>query len=233
MTPRRAPGHFITVEGGDGVGKTTQIARLRDRLTALGHRVVVTREPGGAPGAEEIRRLLVTGAPDRWSAKTEALLMNAARADHLERTILPALAAGKIVLCDRFADSTLAYQSLANKGDEDALSTDWVTKLQTLVVGAHMPVLTLVLHMGEAAALARVKDRETNTGGGETRFEDKGPAFQARVAAAFVDIANAAPDRCALVSAEGSPDDVATRLWQVVETRLPTLVRARVDRDGR
>ncbi|MEL6507315.1 MAG: dTMP kinase [Pseudomonadota bacterium] len=224
------PGVFITFEGGDGVGKTTQIALLRNRLEALGHAVVVSREPGGAPGAEEIRKLLVTGSTDRWSAKTEALLMNAARTDHLERTILPALATGKIVLCDRFADSTLAYQGIAG-----ALTTEWVMALQSLVVGPHMPELTLVLQMGEAAALARATAREEDLKGNddtaeantaaETRFEEKGPTFQAQVTQAFTHIAEAAPERCVLIPADGTPETVAARIWQTVSTRLPALAK--------
>ncbi|MEZ5927189.1 MAG: dTMP kinase [Parvularculaceae bacterium] len=138
--PNERRGPFITFEGGDGVGKSTQIARLAVRLRAAGREVVVTREPGGSPGAEAIRALLVQGAADRWSARTEALLMFAARADHLERTINPARARGAVVLCDRFADSSMAYQGIAG-----ALGREAVATLGALIVGADGPTLTFVL----------------------------------------------------------------------------------------
>lgn len=202
-------GAFITFEGGDGAGKTTQIARLAEKLRAEGLEVVVTREPGGAPGAEEIRTLLVNGAPDRWTPLSEALLMFAARADHLARTINPARARGAVVLCDRFSDSTTAYQAQAG-----GLGPDAVAILDRLVVGADGPDLTIILDAGEAG-LSRAKGR-----GGEDRFERKGADFQARVRQAFRDIAAANPKRCALIDASGDEAAVAVAVARVVGQRL-------------
>jgi len=148
-----ARGRFITFEGIDGSGKSTQARRLYEALRAAGHEAVLTREPGGSPGAEEIRRLVLEGDPDRWSAETEILLFTAARRDHLERTIEPALAAGKIVVCDRFADSTRMYQGLS-RGDLRAL----VDQLHTLMIGRE-PDLTVLIDMDPQRALARSWER--------------------------------------------------------------------------
>lgn len=206
-------GAFITFEGVDGAGKTTQLARLADALGAAGRDVVRTREPGGAPGAEEIRRLLVEGAPGRWSPETELLLFTAARRDHLERTLRPALARGAVVICDRFVDSTRAYQSAA-RGADVAL----VDRLHALMIGLD-PDLTLILDIDPDAALARGMAR----GGADDRFERFGAAFQHALRAAFRAIAAADPDRCALIDASGAPDDVAARLRAVVAARTGLL----------
>jgi dTMP kinase len=206
-------GAFITFEGVDGAGKTTQLARLADALAAAGREVVRTREPGGAPGAEEIRRLLVEGAPGRWSPETELLLFTAARRDHLERTLRPALARGAVVLCDRFVDSTRAYQSAA-RGADIAL----VDRLHALMIGLD-PDLTLILDIDPGAALARGMAR----GGADDRFERFGPAFQHALRAAFRAIAAADPGRCALIDASGAPGDVAARLRAVIAARTGLL----------
>lgn len=206
MTTR---GAFITFEGGDGAGKTTQIARLAAHLRASGHDVVTTREPGGAPGAEEIRALLVSGATDRWTPLTEALLVYAARAEHMARTITPALARGAVVLCDRFSDSTRAYQ-----GHAGALGTKLVEELDGIVVGDNGPDLTLVLD-GGGQSLARAAPHD-----GEDRFERKGPDFQARVRAAFLAIAKAHAERCVVIKTDRDIDDVAADIAAVVEARL-------------
>lgn len=214
MTTGQARGVFISFEGGDGAGKTTQIRMLADRFRASGRDVVTTREPGGSPGAEMIRQLLVEGPPERWSPMSEALLMYAARADHLQRTILPALARGAIVISDRFADSTMAYQGLAG-----ALGEGKVRALEQLVVAEHLPDVTIILDIPVESGLARAGSRA----GKEDRFEAKGAEYQAAVRNAFVEIAAMAPNRCALVDAVGNIDTVATRVWEAVKLKAPAL----------
>jgi len=203
-------GLFITFEGADGSGKSTQARLLAERLRVAGHDVVLTREPGGSPGAEEIRRLLVEGDPARWSPETEILLFNAARRDHLERTILPALASDKIVISDRFADSTRVYQGAARA---DLRSV--VDALHSLIIG-HEPDLTLVIDLDAATGLQRGLARQS----GEDRFEELGPDFQSRLRAGYRALAHEFPNRAILVDGSGSPDDVATRLWPLVAARL-------------
>ncbi|MCL5778993.1 dTMP kinase [Limibaculum sp. FT325] len=208
---RGGRGLFVTLEGIDGTGKSTQARLLAERLRALGREVVVTREPGGAPGAEEIRRLLVEGDPARWSPETEILLFTAARRDHVERVIRPALARGAIVVCDRFADSTRAYQGVAG-----AAGRDLVDRLHALAIGIE-PDLTLVLDLPPDAAIARAASRAVGAPGPrEDRFERKGAAFQARLAAAFREIAAGAPERCRVIGADAAPDEVAARIWAEV-----------------
>jgi dTMP kinase len=197
---------FISFEGVDGSGKTTQLARLAERLRAAGRDVLETREPGGAPGAEQIRRLLVEGAPGRWSPETECLLFTAARRDHLERTIEPALAAGRTVLSDRFADSTRVYQGAARADLRGA-----VDALHALMIGRE-PDLTLVLDLDPDEAHARGRAR----GGPEDRFERLGPGFQARLRAGFLALAAEFPGRCRVVPAAGDPETVARRIAAIV-----------------
>jgi dTMP kinase len=205
-------GRFITFEGGEGAGKSTQVRKLAARLAA-GREVVATREPGGSPGAESIRDLLVRGEADRWSPVTETLLMYAARRDHLERVIQPALTRGAWVVCDRFADSTRAYQG-AGGGADPAL----IAALEAQVLGLIRPDLTLVLDLPVEDGLARADGR----GDAETRFESKGLAFHARLRHAFLDIARAEPRRCAVIDAAQPPDAVEAAIWAVVAARLPT-----------
>lgn len=193
---------FISFEGIDGCGKSTQARMLVDALRAEGHEVVLTREPGGSPGAEEIRRLLVEGADERWSAETECLLFTAARRDHLERTIRPALAAGKTVISDRFADSTRVYQGAA-RGDLRGL----VDRMHDLAIGVE-PDMTVVIDLDPATALGR----GTARGGAEDRFESLGLDFQQRLAQGFRDLANEFPARVRLIDGTGSPDQVAARV---------------------
>lgn len=207
---RRTPGAFITFEGADGVGKSTQIARLAKRLRSRGLDVVTTREPGGTPGGEAIRSLLVKGASDRWTALSEALLMYAARADHIDKVIKPALARGSILLCDRFADSSMAYQGIAG-----ALGRERIVELDRLVVGGDAPDLTLILDLDIDTARSRAASR-----GGEHRFESKGAEFQESVRRAFLDIARAAPERCVVIDAGGSPDAVAKSIDAAVDRLL-------------
>ncbi len=208
------PGAFISFEGGDGAGKSTQITHLADGLRAAGHEVVVTREPGGSDGAEAIRTLLVRGDADRWSPPAEALLMFAARADHMEKTILPAIARGAIVITDRFADSTMAYQGVAG-----AFGVDNVKTLHALVVGDNGPDLTIILDMPAEEGL-----RRATSNGGETRFEDKGAAYQARVREAFLQIARENPARCVVVDASGTIEEVGANVTAAVKTKLPGLL---------
>lgn len=193
---------FISFEGIDGSGKSTQARALADRLRAAGRAVVLTREPGGSDGAEAIRRLLVEGAPERWSPETEALLYAAARRDHMERTILPALATGAWVICDRFADSSRVYQG-ATRGDRRAL----VDALHALVIGRE-PDVTLLLDADPGAALGRGLAR----GSAEDRFERFGVAFQRDLRAGFLALAAAAPDRIRVVDGTGDAAAVAARV---------------------
>ena len=195
-------GRFITLEGGEGSGKSTQARLLADRLRAKGHEVVLTREPGGTPGAEAIRSLLVTGDPDRWTAWSEALLMTAARVDHVTRIIRPALARGAWVICDRFIDSTRAYQG-AGGGLPDAA----LTALHDQAVDL-WPDRTLVLLLDEAEGLARAASR----GNAEARFEALGSDFHARVQRFFAELPARDPRRCQAIPASGSIDDVAERI---------------------
>jgi dTMP kinase len=205
------PGLFISLEGIDGSGKSTQGRRLADTLRAKGHVVTLTREPGGSPGAEEIRRLVLEGATDRWSAETEILLFTAARRDHLEKTIRPALARGEIVISDRFADSTRIFQGIT-RGD----LSDTVDTLHQLMIGVE-PDLTLLFDLDPAVGLSRATARA----GTELRFEDMGLDFQTRARAGFLALA-AKHDRFQIIDADGDPDTVANRTWSAVAPRFPT-----------
>lgn len=201
-----APGLFISVEGIDGSGKSTQARLLSEALRGAGHDVVATREPGGAPGAEAIRRLLVEGDPARWSPETEILLFNAARRDHLERTIQPALDRGAVVVTDRFADSTRVYQGVAR-----ASLRPLVDRLHDLVIGLE-PDLTFVIDMDARAALSRGLARQS----GEDRFEELGLGFQEALRAGFQALAQEYPDRVQIIDGARPPEaiaqDVATRV---------------------
>lgn len=202
-------GRFITLEGGEGAGKTTQQGLLADALRAAGLDVLTTREPGGSPGAEEIRRLFVSGDPGRWDAMTELLLIYAARRDHVQRTILPALNAGTLVLCDRFADSTMAYQGYGRGLGRDAVET-----VHRLVLGELRPDLTLVFDLPPEQGLARAAGR---TGSGETRFEEMDLEFHRRLRAAFLEIAGLEPRRCVVIDAASDPATVAAAAHAAVD----------------
>lgn len=204
-------GFFISFEGADGAGKSSQIRRLADALKARGNNVLATREPGGSPGGELIRKLLVEGPAERWTPLSEALLMYAARADHLDRVIRPALDRGEIVITDRFADSTLAYQGFAG-----GLGAENAEVLRNLVVGEDDPDLTLILDISTEAGLARAGQR----GGVDTRFESKGTAYQESVRQAFLSIASANPDRCRVIDASNDEASVFAEVFSVVEERL-------------
>ncbi len=198
------PGKFITLEGGEGVGKSTQAARLADALRAHGLEVVVTREPGGTAGAEAIRDLLMTGDADRWSARAEALLFAAARADHVEKVIRPALDRGAWVICDRFVDSTRAYQ-----GGAGGVSDDDILALHTVGSGGLMPDRTLLMWLPPEEAASRAYDRDK---GQSDRFGDRGPTYHARLMIAFENFHLADPQRIRIVNAIGTVDAVTTSL---------------------
>ncbi|MEC7762346.1 MAG: dTMP kinase [Pseudomonadota bacterium] len=205
-------GLFITFEGIDGSGKSTQARLLAEHLSKVGYDVVATREPGGSPGAEEIRRLVLEGDPDRWSAETEILLFTAARRDHLERLIDPSLAAGKIVVCDRFADSTRMYQGLRGEGLRQV-----VDDLHALMIGRE-PDLTFIIDMDPTEGHARAKGRN----GTEERFEDFGAELQVKMRAGFLELAKAQADRCIVIDGDGTPEEVAARVAAAALPRLPT-----------
>ena len=195
-------GRFITFEGIDGSGKSTQARLLAAHLREAGQEVVLTREPGGSPGAEEIRNLLLTGDPDRWTAETEILLFTAARRDHLEKTIRPALARGETVISDRFADSTRIYQG-ATRGDLRAT----VDQLHTLMIG-HEPDLTFIIDMDPGEALSRGLAR----GSGEDRFEEFGLPFQETLRHGFLKLAQEEPERCVVIDGNRDAEAIATEI---------------------
>ncbi len=195
-------GRFITLEGGEGVGKTTQLAALAEALRGLGHEVVTTREPGGSEGAEAIRALLLGGDDDRWSAPAEALLFAAARTDHVDKTIRPALNRGAWVLCDRFLDSSLAYQ-----GGAGGLGVAPVRAINAFGLGDCLPDRTLLLLHSEGAERARQRD-----GDGADRIGGRPAAYHSGVEAAFRALAAAEPERIRTIDAAGSPQEVTARL---------------------
>lgn len=203
---------FISFEGIDGSGKSTQARRLAEDLRAQGADVVLTREPGGSVGAEEIRALVLNGDAGRWSAETEILLFTAARRDHLERTIWPALAEGKIVICDRFADSTRMYQG-ATRGDLRAT----VDQLHALMIGVE-PDMTIIVDMDAERALSRGLARV----GAEQRFEDMGLAMQQTLRAGFLTLAAEQSARCVLIDGDRPLDDVAASIRAAVDAKLAT-----------
>ena len=209
----RARGRFITLEGGEGVGKSVQAKRLQERLQALGFEVVRTREPGGSPAAEALREAILSGFAAKLGPAAQALLFAAARVDHLDKTILPALESGAWVVCDRFADSTRAYQGAAGN-----LPPDFVGDLERLTVGPNRPDLTLILDLAPEVGLKRAAERQGR--GRPDRFESEGLPFHQTLRRAFLDIAAAEPWRCAVVAAGGTEHEVAAAIWSAVEARL-------------
>ncbi len=202
-------GLFITVEGGEGSGKSTQIRRLAQRLGTSGRDVLVTREPGGTPEAEAVRALLVSGDVQRWTAKAEALLNYAAREQHLHQVIRPALAAGRTVLCDRFMDSTRAYQGYAGGCEPGFLDA-----LEKAIVGPTRPDLTLVFDLEPSVGLARARSRGDAVA--EDRYERKGLAFHHKLREGFLDILRREPKRCRLIDASQEVEAVADDVWSIV-----------------
>ncbi|MGI9369240.1 MAG: dTMP kinase [Ruegeria sp.] len=203
-------GIFLTFEGIDGSGKSTQARLLAEHLQSIGRDVILTREPGGSPGAEEIRRLVLEGDPERWSAETEILLFTAARRDHLERTIEPALANGKVVVCDRFADSTRMYQGLS-RGDLRGM----VDELHNLMIG-RAPDMTLLIDMDPDTGLSRAKGRQ----GSEERFEDFGPELQRQMRAGFLALAKEFSGRFRVIDGNRDMDSVAMDVTDIVMQAL-------------
>ena len=207
---------FISFEGGEGSGKTTQIRRLEEWFHRHNRDVVVTREPGGSPGAEEIRNLLLTGDPGRWDAVTEALLMFASRRDHVERTIRPALAGGKVVLSDRFADSSVAYQGFGH-----GLGADYIRNLWHIAIGDFKPDLTLIFDLPVDIGLERAGARFANVSAAEDRFERMGTAFHQRLRDGFLEIAREDSKRCKIIDANGDIDQVTERMIATVSAHIP------------
>ncbi|MBL6945975.1 MAG: dTMP kinase [Rhodospirillales bacterium] len=203
-------GVFITFEGGEGSGKSTQVELLGQALGGAGIDVIATREPGGAPAAEDIRALLVQGDTDRWSPESEALLNYAARAEHLRQTIRPALQSGKWVLCDRFADSTMAYQGYGH-----GLGRDWVGALHKLVIGDLQPDLTIILDIPVETGLKRASIR-----GGVDRYERMDVQFHERLRAGFLDIAERQPERCTVIDATGSIKEIQNAVRRAVRNKF-------------
>lgn len=201
---------FITFEGIDGSGKSTQARVLFDALRQSGVDAIHTREPGGSPGAEEIRALVLEGDPDRWSAETEILLFTAARRDHLEKTIQPALDAGRIVICDRFADSTRMYQGIS-RGDLRLV----VDQLHSLMIGRE-PDLTFIIDMDPKTGLGRALSRQT----AEERFEGFGEDMQIKMRAGFLALAKEFADRCVVVDGDRAIDVVAQEVEEIARSRL-------------
>ncbi len=206
-------GFFITFEGIDGSGKSTQAKLLAESLAQAGFEVVLTREPGGSAGAEQIRSLVLEGDPDRWSAETEILLFTAARRDHLERTILPAIAAGKVVICDRFADSTRMYQGLS-RGDLRGL----VDQLHGLMIGRE-PDMTVLIDMDPAEGLKRAKSRNTS----EERFEDFGEGLQRQMRQGFLELSREYAERFVVIDGAREQGVVAKDVLTHVTDQLKAL----------
>ncbi len=204
-------GRLITIEGGEGAGKSTQVRLLGAGLSARGIDVLLTREPGGAPGAEDIRKLLTAGDVERWDAMSEALLHFAARRENLAKTIRPALKAGRWVVSDRFADSTMAYQGYGH-----GLGREKVARLHELAIGNFKSSLTLILDLPVSLGLKRAKGRA----GGEDRYERMDRDFHERLRAGFLEIAAAEPGRCVVIDAGGGIETVRAAVWAAVAERL-------------
>jgi dTMP kinase len=211
MTDQIARGRFITLEGGEGAGKSTQAQRLAARLRDRGFETVLTREPGGSPLAERIRGVILSGAVAPLGPAAEAVMFSAARIDHLEKTIRPALARGAWVICDRFSDSTRAYQGALGN-----LEPRFLRDLERVTIGATRPDLTLVVDVPAEAGLTRARARSSVV----DRFEAEGLAFHEALRKAFLDIAAGEPERCAIIDGSTDADAVEGAVWAVVEQRL-------------
>jgi dTMP kinase len=213
-----ASGNFITFEGGEGSGKSTQARLLADRLAAVGIAATLTREPGGSPFAERVRSLLLDPTAPSHPPLSEALLFYAARADHLDKTIRPTLAGGNWVICDRFSDSTRAYQGVAG-----GLGAETLDALERLVVAPTRPQLTFILDLAPADGLARARARGAAPGVARTEadpFERRDQRFHERLRAGYLAIAKAEPQRCIVVDGAKAPDAIAAEVWRHVEQRL-------------
>lgn len=220
QTPRETGrrGYFITLEGGEGAGKSTQVRILSKRLAGLGYDTLTTREPGGSPGAEKLRDVLLSGAVAPLGPAAEAIVFSAARIDHLDKTIRPALAQGCVVICDRFADSTRAYQGALGNLDPRLIGA-----LEAVTVGPTKPDLTLMLDLPAEQGLERADRRRT--GGPVDRFEAENLAFHQGLRQTFLDIAAAEPSRCRVIDARQSPEEVSEAIWAIVEPRLKSALQ--------
>ncbi len=219
-------GCFITFEGGEGAGKSTQIERLKQRLEQLAQPVIVTREPGGSPHAEEIRAFILGGHAKHLGSFAEALLFAAARIDHLDRTIIPALTRGTHVLCDRFADSTRAYQ-----GSSESIGTELIDQLERVTLRGAKPDLTFILDLPAEVGLARARERRAGRGEDADRFEGEDASFHHSLRRAFLAIARNEPKRCVVINADQEPDEVEAAIWATLRERLPQLTQRRVLED--
>jgi len=215
-------GKFITFEGGEGTGKSTQAALLALRLSSLGISVQVTREPGGSPGAEAIRYVLLSGAAKPLGPEAEAMLFAAARDDHVQQTILPALAAGKWVICDRFADSTRVYQGVVGAVDRRLIKA-----LERVTIGVLQPDLTLVLDVPVEVGLMRASGRRRRAS--PDRFEAENIEFHQKLRAAYLALAASEKERCVVIDAKAPKQSVAKQIWEVVNVRLkPAAVQSSI-----
>jgi len=220
-----APGLFVTFEGGEGAGKSTQIRLLADALRARGLTVLVTREPGGSKGAEAVRHVLLSGAAEAFGTRMEAILFSAARSDHVEAVIRPALAAGTVVLCDRFMDSSRVYQGITGN-----LEPAFVAALERVAVNGVVPDCTIIFDLPAAIGLERARRRGEGPGeGGPDRFEKEELETHEKRREAFLDIAQREPLRCRVVDATEPPDAVAASVLAIVEPLLPIRARGRTD----
>jgi dTMP kinase len=207
----KKPGRFVSLEGGEGTGKSTQARRLATALGKHGITCVTTREPGGSKGAEEIRDLLVRGEPGRWSSLAETLLLYAARSEHVAEKIKPALKCGQWVICDRFSDSTYVYQ-----GTGRGLDRETIRRIESVSIDDFKPDLTLILDLPVEEGLRRANARA----GAETRFEQFDTGFHERLRRGFLDIAKRAPDRCKVIDASADENGVADAIWRAVAARF-------------
>jgi dTMP kinase len=221
-----ANGFFITFEGGEGAGKSTQIVRLADKLRAKKYDILVTREPGGSPGAEAVRHVLLSGAAEAFGPKMEALLFGAARSDHVEQVIRPAVMRGAIVLCDRFMDSSRVYQ-----GGSDVLAPAFMDRLERVTVNGMVPDLTLIFDIDPVEGLKRAAARRS-PGAQADRFEKETLEIHARRRDAFLKIAKAEPERCVVIDASAEPDGVenavTAAVFSALEVRIPPRSRRTV-----
>jgi dTMP kinase len=216
-------GCFITFEGGEGAGKSTQIERLKNRLGQLAQPVLVTREPGGSPQAEEIRSFILGGRAKHLGPFAEAMLFAAARIDHLDKTIIPALKTGTHVLCDRFADSTRAYQG--SVGNIDRVVMD---QLETVTLRGIKPDLTFILDLPAETGLARAGARQAGKGEGADRFEEEDVSFHRSLRQAYLSIARHEPKRCVVINADQEPAEVEAAIWAALRERLPQITHSAV-----
>ncbi|MCB8820779.1 dTMP kinase [Microvirga rosea] len=216
-------GRFITFEGGEGAGKSTQIERLQRRLSGLDFKVIATREPGGSPQAEKIRSFILGGEAKHMGPFAEALLFTAARIDHIDTVIIPALANGVHVLCDRFADSTKVYQGISGQ-----VSRSLIESLEQVALKSLRPDMTFILDLPAEIGLSRAGERQAGKGERADRFEQEDIAFHRALREGFLAIAKEAPDRCVVIDATQDPDDVERAIWTALQNRLPDFAGTRV-----